>query len=838
MSDSQEKSDDLIAELAKLMASNAQGTEGAPKPTVIKLPPLDEATIKTTPVRIPGMESAGSAGGETPKPDAAATAAPKIAPVVRIPGLEKPAGVAESKLAGADPAPAAAKTGPAVTEPKPAAAESQPASKVDFGRLPGAAPAIPTEPLVNWKAHGTSKSAAPDQHSHGASPAGGEDKPGTPLGGAPRQAPAASGPGSVPPAPGAPTASRPAPSGQPDTPPAGAEGIGFDFGFGGSGGNAADTPAPSGDPIADLIAAELDAGNAAPGRPAEHAPAPPPVPSQASSAPSSAALSARPEPGLGGEKPASSPSLAASAIPVKPVGGAPRPADGDRFTVAPVFGLSGKPASAAPVTPPESPRSSISATQASAPAPASHPEGRPQHSDPMDEIESLIGEAVRGELGGQEKRPAPVTAPEPAPVVPPLSSNFAPRRAGIRGDGNVESAEAAILAAAAASGAEVGRVDAPVGEERPYKRMKVKPPRTSLISSGARQYVGIAVAGTLLLAAGFGLYWVLGMNRDDPATAPVLTADAEPAKVEPVATATTAETSGSVVFNEINGGAPGGSDETLVSRDETAGASPVEVARAVTPTDEVAENGLANRKVRTVTVRPDGTIVSGDEAVAGIEALPVDRPNVPEIPGAEMAPSDLLTAAVADTQSVASRSPPSSAVEGSDAIAALVAGTGESNAALAGEEAPLEVAALDATNAVAPVFDGGLTAPIPMPRPASRSGLVGGAPLMSGSTGGANAPASTPLVAVQQPSASSSGGGAYVQLSSQRTEDEARRSLSTTQQRMSGMLNGASLEIRRVDLGAKGVWYRVVLPVDSFQSATQTCAAIKANGGDCVPING
>jgi hypothetical protein len=51
---------------------------------------------------------------------------------------------------------------------------------------------------------------------------------------------------------------------------------------------------------------------------------------------------------------------------------------------------------------------------------------------------------------------------------------------------------------------------------------------------------------------------------------------------------------------------------------------------------------------------------------------------------------------------------------------------------------------------------------------------------------------------------------------------------------LGGLLNGASLEVRRVDLGAKGVWYRVVLPVNSFRDATQTCATIKANGGDCV----
>src|SRR5690606_25957348 len=110
-------------------------------------------------------------------------------------------------------------------------------------------------------------------------------------------------------------------------------------------------------------------------------------------------------------------------------------------------------------------------------------------------------------------------------------------------------------------------------------------------------------------------------------------------------------------------------------------------------TDDVAENGLANRKVRTVTVRPDGTIVSGDDAIAGNEALPVDRPNVPEIPGAEIAPSDLLTAAVAETQAVASST--SSATEGNDAIAALVADTSEANATPAGEDSRLEVAAVD-----------------------------------------------------------------------------------------------------------------------------------------------
>ena len=65
-----------------------------------------------------------------------------------------------------------------------------------------------------------------------------------------------------------------------------------------------------------------------------------------------------------------------------------------------------------------------------------------------------------------------------------------------------------------------------------------------------------------------------------------------------------------------------------------------------------------------------------------------------------------------------------------------------------------------------------------------------------------------------------------------RLSDEEREATRT------GLLAGRNLAIRPVDLGAKGTWYRVVLPVDSFPEATQTCASLKANGVDCVPIGG
>jgi hypothetical protein len=573
------------------------------------------------------------------------------------------------------------------------------------------------------------------------------------------------------------------------------------------------------DPIADLIARELDADDVESDvddrGPAAPAPLPP----------------GSPEPRVG---------TPPTVVQIKPVSVSPRQPESDRFNVAPSFGGERRmpPASHAPDVAAQIRR------------PGDHP------SDPMDEIESLIGEAVRVELHAPEK---PAASTPAAPVVPPLNTSFGPRRSGLREhEPHVESAEEAIMAAAAASGADLGEVESPHAEDRPYKRMRVRPPRTSMIPGGARQYVGIAVAGTLLLASGFGLYWVLGMNRGGPTEAPVLTADASPAKVEPSTPAVTPEpTSGSVVFDEIDGVADVGADETLVSRDETAGETPTEVARAVTPAvDEggeeatVAESGLANRKVRTVTVRPDGTIVASDDAVAGTSELPVDRPNVPEIAGSDVEPSELLTAAVAET-----RVPEDGGATGADPLSALVAETSSTEPADLETPDPIDVAALTpAEGETPPTFDGSLVSPVPMPRPFNREAMVGGAPTASlvttapaaqPSSSSANAPASTPLTALttEQPAAAppatpvSSGSGTYVQLSSQRSEGDANSSMRAVQSRLGSLLT-APLEIRRVDLGAKGIWYRVVMPTGSFQDATQSCARIKANGGDCVAING
>lgn len=847
MPDGQDKSDDLIAELAKLMANNAQGAEpeAKPAPKLVTLPEAAKPEGQAAPamVRIPGMDAPVAAApapapvAASPVPSPADRPAPISPGVLRIPGMDQPV--------AATPAPAV--TSPVAAVPP---AESKPAASFDFGTLPAASTSFKPEPMANWQDREIPKPvpmrpATIEASAPVARPVVAETpSPVRPAVIEPVKAavshvdpmaeleadlaPAVKAEASVEPEVKAPTprvepsfsAPRPAAPAPVAPPPASPmveaakasstdDSFDFDFGFASEppapipaadarpqarvAAPSAATPAPAapvastGDPIADLIAAELDSVEAEIVEEAKVEQRPAPVQPAARSFPLPGSMpTPRPASGPSQFRPQPAPMSSAPSSPVL----ASRPED--RFGVAPVFGPTSK-------------------VQAPRPQP-------PAERDPMDEIESLIGEAVRVELTSDKPiAPAPqAPAQQSAPVVPPLTTGFAPRRAAIKDtEPQVPSAEAAILAAAAASGAEVGRIDGGMSaEQSPYKRPKAKPERRS---GGMRQYVGMAVAGTLLLAAGFGLYWVLGMGRGTDADAPVLQADATPVKQTPPPTTSTTTQQGSVVFNELDGNsAAAAANEQLVSRDDTAETSVADVARTVGEGDEAAsESELANRKVRTVTVRPDGTIVSGDEAVAGNEELPVDRPAVPDLPGADVQPSELL-AAVPD----AAADPIAAAIEPGTADPAVD---------------PTQVSALAPTGP-APTIDPSIVAPVPVARPADRSVLGGGSNQRVAATQPAQPVDLVEAPAAQAPAAS--GSGPYVQLSSQPTEGDAASSLRATQNRLSGILNGRSLAVRQVNLGAKGTWYRVVLPVDSFQEATQTCASLKANGVDCVPIGG
>jgi hypothetical protein len=51
--------------------------------------------------------------------------------------------------------------------------------------------------------------------------------------------------------------------------------------------------------------------------------------------------------------------------------------------------------------------------------------------------------------------------------------------------------------------------------------------------------------------------------------------------------------------------------------------------------------------------------------------------------------------------------------------------------------------------------------------------------------------------------------------------------------RFGPLFGGANLEVQRVDLGERGIYYRVRVPANSLQEANSICTNVKAAGGDC-----
>jgi cell division septation protein DedD len=80
-----------------------------------------------------------------------------------------------------------------------------------------------------------------------------------------------------------------------------------------------------------------------------------------------------------------------------------------------------------------------------------------------------------------------------------------------------------------------------------------------------------------------------------------------------------------------------------------------------------------------------------------------------------------------------------------------------------------------------------------------------------------------------------SGGSYAVQVSSQRSEEEAQAAYRSLQARYPQQLGGRHAMIRRADLGAKGIYFRALVgPFASSEQANGLCGSIKAAGGSCI----
>ena len=284
----------------------------------------------------------------------------------------------------------------------------------------------------------------------------------------------------------------------------------------------------------------------------------------------------------------------------------------------------------------------------------------------------------------------------------------------------------------------------------------------------------------------------------------------------------------SSVFSALEGDSENPTNEQIVSRDETSTGDTTSAPRVITPTGD--SNGLTNRKVKTVTVLADGTIVTGEEASAGAEQLPQEvRPNVPEVSSdTATAPTDeitnVLNSIVEDTTAPVAEAVDNAATQVAaltDAVTSPATSTPVENA---------ETTPVDATAPTPPTRPAGLGTNQPL------ASAVLATPQPSASTSQTEQPISLLPSANSQASSSTSTGVSapfYVQLSSQRSQEAAQATATTLSRQYSSVLGNSTLDINRVNLGDRGIYYRVRVPASSLADANAICSNLKASGGDC-----
>ncbi|PDT80763.1 SPOR domain-containing protein [Sinorhizobium sp. BJ1] len=249
-----------------------------------------------------------------------------------------------------------------------------------------------------------------------------------------------------------------------------------------------------------------------------------------------------------------------------------------------------------------------------------------------------------------------------------------------------------------------------------------------------------------------------------------------------------------------------------------------EVARLApdAPADEAAAEqesapAVAPRKVRTMIVKPDGTLVPRDEPAAEADST-----------------------AAAATQPIPASASAEAGASGSKGKAAVAVAAGELRA-VAEPAAPAEKVALaapsePAQNEVAPVRSVKTTAvgsePVPQARPAAEAAVAAApsaAPQTQAATETAAAQLTAPLATASVPA-----GSYVVQIASLPSEAEAQKSYNSLAAKFASVIGGRGVDIRKAEIAGKGTYYRVRIPAGSRDEANALCSRYKGAGGSCL----
>lgn len=204
---------------------------------------------------------------------------------------------------------------------------------------------------------------------------------------------------------------------------------------------------------------------------------------------------------------------------------------------------------------------------------------------------------------------------------------------------------------------------------------------------------------------------------------------------------------------------------------------------------------VAPRKVRTMVVKADGTLVPREEPAPEVAAAPEVNPTASE----SMVEPNTTGLSTESTAAV----PPAPAASEAQANAEPV--PAEAGAAPTAAAAPQSSTTPDSV-AVAPTR--------PSDQPVDVVGEV-----------------KADKVAALAPAAA--GGGWSMQIASQPSEAAAQSSYQDLLRRYGSVLNGHQANIVKAEIAGKGTFWRVRVPADTRDAAIKLCESYKAAGGNC-----
>ncbi len=234
--------------------------------------------------------------------------------------------------------------------------------------------------------------------------------------------------------------------------------------------------------------------------------------------------------------------------------------------------------------------------------------------------------------------------------------------------------------------------------------------------------------------------------------------------------------------------------------------------RLLSPEEKAAQNegsaatGVSPRKVRTMIVKPDGTLVAQEV----------------EVPAAQPPKADKVEELAA----------PQTAKPGEGAPAVIAA----SRVPVAPEQAQPQAN----TPAAAAKPAAQSAAPLPAARPSSQPANVVATVTNQGNVRPATAPAQ-PQAAQQRaaaatPAATStpSAGGYYIQIASLPSQAEAQKSYQNMSAKFGSVIGGRGVDIKAAEIAGKGTFYRVRIPAGDKNEAVALCEKFRSAGGSCL----